>query len=315
MTDGDRNEAASRPELRGAIGGFGFFALAFGTMIGVGWITALGSWFVQAGPVGAMLAFVAGGALMLVIGLCYAEVTPMLPVAGGEVAYAYKAHGTPQAFVIGWALAFGYLSVSAFEAVSVGLVLSFLFPRDRHHAAVRGGGLDRVCLPPGPGPGIHGRDHRDQLPRSCGRVQGSGRAHRAVSGLCGAVHQRGDHGWRRGEPGAPLRRLILGSGGLWRESLAVFVTVPFWFVGFDTIPQAAEERRRGSPLGRLGLYVVLAIVGSTAFYIAVILGAGMAGPWRDIVDADLPTAEAFAAAFRIGRDGPPGVGRRTHRTC
>ncbi len=62
-------------------------------MIGVGWITALGGWFEQAGPVGAMLAFTLGGTLMLVIGLCYAEVTPMLPVTGGEVAYAYKAYG------------------------------------------------------------------------------------------------------------------------------------------------------------------------------------------------------------------------------
>jgi amino acid transporter len=79
--------------------------------------------------------------------------------------------------------------------------------------------------------------------------------------------------------------------------LAVFVTVPFWYVGFDTIPQAAEERREGSSLRRLGLYVVLAIIGSTAFYIAIILGAGMAAPWRGIVDEDLPTAAAFSAAF------------------
>ena len=85
--------STARPELKRAISGFGFFALAFGSMIGVGWITALGGWFEQAGPVGAMLAFTLGGTLMLVIGLCYAEVTPMLPVTGGEVAYAYKAYG------------------------------------------------------------------------------------------------------------------------------------------------------------------------------------------------------------------------------
>ena len=71
-----------RPELKRAISGFGFFALAFGSMIGVGWITALGGWFEQAGPVGAIVAFIAGGTLMLIIGLCYAEVTPMLPVTG-----------------------------------------------------------------------------------------------------------------------------------------------------------------------------------------------------------------------------------------
>ncbi|MDA1080333.1 MAG: hypothetical protein O2973_01450 [Gemmatimonadetes bacterium] len=43
-----------RTSLRRGIGTAGFFALAFGSMIGVGWVTALGSWFDQAGPVGAM---------------------------------------------------------------------------------------------------------------------------------------------------------------------------------------------------------------------------------------------------------------------
>ena len=50
--------STDRPELKRTISGFGFFALAFGSMIGVGWITALGGWFEQAGPVGAILAFV-----------------------------------------------------------------------------------------------------------------------------------------------------------------------------------------------------------------------------------------------------------------
>ncbi len=62
-----------RPQLKKAIGGLGFFSLAFGSMIGVGWITALGGWFEKAGPGGAMLAFVGGGALMLLIGLGYAS--------------------------------------------------------------------------------------------------------------------------------------------------------------------------------------------------------------------------------------------------
>ena len=117
-----------RPQLKKAINGLGFFALAFGSMIGVGWITTLDNWFNSAGPGGAMIAFIAGGFLMLLIGLCYAELTPMMPVTGGEVAYAYKAFGTDKAFLVGWFLAFGYLSVSAFEAVSIGMVLGYLFP-------------------------------------------------------------------------------------------------------------------------------------------------------------------------------------------
>ena len=105
-----------RPQLKQVIGRLGFFSLAFGAMIGVGWITGLKQMFENAGPVGTAIAFVAGGGLMIVIGLCYAETMQRLPVTGGEVAYAYQAFGTRQAFVIGWCLAFGYLSVSGSPA-------------------------------------------------------------------------------------------------------------------------------------------------------------------------------------------------------
>ena len=117
-------EVKQRPELKKAIGRFGFFSLAFGSMIGVGWITGLEGLFFDAGPVGTSIAFVAGGLLMIVIGMCYAEAMKLLPVTGGEVAYAYKAFGTSKAFLVGWCLAIGYLSVSASEAVSVGWLCS-----------------------------------------------------------------------------------------------------------------------------------------------------------------------------------------------
>jgi APA family basic amino acid/polyamine antiporter len=266
-------------------------------MIGVGWITALGSWFQQAGPAGAIVAFVAGGSLMLVIGLCYAEVTPMLPVSGGEVAYAYKAQGTPWAFVTGWFLAFGYLSVSAFEAISVGLVTSYLLP-----------GIDWVPLYEISGSTVYA-SHLLMALVFTGFITainyfGVGVASAVQIGLtalfllCAIVFVAAGVG--NGEI-ANLRPIFgdvaLGGGSL-AGVLAVFVTVPFWYVGFDTIPQAAEERREGSSLRRLGVYVVMAIAGSTLFYVAVILAAGMAGPWRDIVREPLATAAAFEAAFR-----------------
>lgn len=104
------------------------FTLSFGTIIGVGWITVLGTWVTQAGPAGAMLGFAGGGLVMLFIGLCYAEVATMYPVSGGEVAYVYEMYGTKLAFAAGWLLAFNYIAVTSFEAISVGWVLSALFP-------------------------------------------------------------------------------------------------------------------------------------------------------------------------------------------
>ena len=117
-----------RPQLQKGIGKAGLFSLAFGAMIGVGWVTAMGTWLSNAGPVGAIIAFILGGLLMLAIGLCYAEVTAALPLSGGEVAYAYKAYGISPAFIVGWFLVFGYLSVSAFEAISISKVISYLIP-------------------------------------------------------------------------------------------------------------------------------------------------------------------------------------------
>src|SRR6185369_11469809 len=63
------HELAAEPrQLSRAISGSEFFALGFGTIIGVGWVIVLGDWLRQAGPLGAMLAFVAGGLVMVVVG-------------------------------------------------------------------------------------------------------------------------------------------------------------------------------------------------------------------------------------------------------
>ena len=84
------------------------FTLAFGSIIGVGWITVLGSWLTQAGAVGAILAFVGGGFIMLLIGLCYSEIASMYPVSGGEVAYFYEMYGIEMSFFAGWFLALNF---------------------------------------------------------------------------------------------------------------------------------------------------------------------------------------------------------------
>ncbi|KAA5648825.1 amino acid permease, partial [Pseudomonas aeruginosa] len=44
-------------------------ALAFGAMIGWGWVVSSGHWIMEAGSLGAILAFAIGGLLVLLIGL------------------------------------------------------------------------------------------------------------------------------------------------------------------------------------------------------------------------------------------------------
>src|SRR5258708_13819757 len=69
-----------------------YFALAFGTMIGVGWLVLMDDWLGRGGPFGAILAFGIGGFLLLPIGYVYGEWVTRLPDAAGEAAY------TPHAF-------------------------------------------------------------------------------------------------------------------------------------------------------------------------------------------------------------------------
>ncbi len=64
---------AGPKELREEVGAGQFFTLAFGCIIGVAWVVVLGEWLSLAGPIGAILGFLVGGAVMMLIGLCYAE--------------------------------------------------------------------------------------------------------------------------------------------------------------------------------------------------------------------------------------------------
>ena len=273
----------------------GLFALAFGSMIGVGWVTATGSWLEQAGPLGAMFAFLAGGAVMLCIGFCYAEATPMLPVAGGEVAYAYKAFGTGKSFIVGWGLAFGYITISGFEAISIGKVLSFMFPA-----------IDAWPLYEVAGDTVYG-------------------SHLLLALVCTAymtwLHYRGVAQAARLQTAltfafvaATLAFIVAGIGGgkiehltplfastethsWWGGLLAVFVTVPFWFVGFDTIPQAAEEADASVKPRSLAFLILASIAAATLFYVVLILSVAVCAPRSQIVGADLPVAAAFQATF------------------
>jgi len=283
-----------RPQLRKGIGKAGLFSLAFGAMIGVGWVTAMGSWLTNAGPVGAIIAFLLGGLLILVIGFCYAEVTAALPLSGGEVAYAYKAYGSGKSFVIGWFLTFGYLSVSAFEAVSINKVLSYLIPS-----------IDFLSIYSINGSPVY-------------------ISHIGISAffviLISAINYTGVKNSARFQVGLTILFVLLtfvfvitgfvmgewknlepmfsetSNGSIASGIAMVLVTVPFWFVGFDTIPQAAEEADQAISFKTIGLLILISIVSAIGFYVLLILSTSMAAPWNEILNEKLPTASAFEQA-------------------
>jgi basic amino acid/polyamine antiporter, APA family len=53
--------SSSSPALRRALGARDYFTLAFGTMIGVGWMVVIDDWLTRGGAIGTMAGFLIGG--------------------------------------------------------------------------------------------------------------------------------------------------------------------------------------------------------------------------------------------------------------
>lgn len=271
------------------------FALSFGTIVGVGWITVLGHWLSGAGPLGAIAAFGAGGLLMLAIGLCYAEAASMMPNAGGEVVYAHRTFGPTAGFVAGWVLSLIYISVTAFEAISVGWITA-------------------VLLPPLEGPVLY---------EAFGSEVTAGNAAIGLAGMLviGYLNWRGARnaagfqdvmtwslilislvfiavGLLRGDP-ANLQPLFASPDlpGAATGIVAVFVMTPFFFAGFNVLPQAIAEKSPEVSLRTVSLLILATIVGALVFYVLVILASAMTLNRAEMMQYDLPAAAAFRAAF------------------
>ena len=90
--------------------------IAFGAMIGWGWVISTGDWINRGGALGAAIGFALGGIMIFFVGLTYAELTAAMPQCGGEHVFSYKAMGATGSFVCTWGIILGYVGVVCFEA-------------------------------------------------------------------------------------------------------------------------------------------------------------------------------------------------------
>ncbi len=73
------------PSLARTLRTLDYFTLAFGTMVGVGWLITMDDWLSRGGPLGALLGFAIGGAFLLPIGYVYGRLVTMIPDAAGFI--------------------------------------------------------------------------------------------------------------------------------------------------------------------------------------------------------------------------------------
>lgn len=283
-----------RQELQKSLNMKDVLALAFGTMIGWGWIMLAGSWVGNGGTMGAILAFLLGGVMAIFVGLTYAELTPALPLAGGELVFSYRAMGYNASWFTGWMITLAYLGVAAWEGPALSNALGFLFGGKLPQLGVlyefQGSQVTGIFLLIGVVGAIIMTILNLAGAKSSAIFQTTATVAMAIGGIAFFVS-----GVATGDV-ENLKPMFTDGQGL----VAVILAVPAMFVGFDVIPQAAEEMNM--PLNKIGKIMIIAIVMAATWYIIMILGTAMSTPGDVLAgyvnDPDcVPVANCFAYAL------------------
>ncbi len=263
-------------------------AMAFGAAIGWAWVVLSGEWLQGGGTMGAILGFVLGGIMVLFVGMTYSELCPAMPKCGGEHVFSLRALGFNWSFVCSWALALSYLGVVAFEAVSLPSVLSYIVPSMFRGYAYTIAGVDIYV--PFILVGVAGAVLLTafnyvgaQFASWLQKVLTIGILLVGIFLIVGA-----------GTAGDVANTRPFFTNGV-SGVMSVMVITPFFMVGFDVIPQAAEETDIEPK--RLGRACLLSILMSVVWYCLIIFCVSMLMTGEDIQNATMCTAEALAKAW------------------
>ena len=275
-------------KLLKVLGNRDVLVLAFGAMIGWGWVVTAGLWITEAGSLGAILAFLIGGILVVFVGLTYAELAAALPLSGGELFYGYAAMGRLLSYIMTWAIILGYVSVVAFEAVALPTVFDYLFPGYGKGYMYTIAGWDVMAT--WAGVGVAG-----SILIAWINYRGMKLASVVMTILTLLIVVAGIlliTGSSIAGNAANMQPLF-GSGV--KGILVVLIMTPFMFVGFDVIPQAAEEINL--PRKRIGQLLVFSVLMAVAWYVLIIFGVSRVLTPSEISGSALVTADAMAKAF------------------
>ena len=187
-----------------------------------------------------------------------------MPQAGGEHVYSHRALGATASFVCTWAILLGYVSVVAFEAVALPTVVDYLVPGfSRGYLwTVAGWDVNLTWVLVGVTAAIVITVINVLGIRTAARLQILATVLVLLVGLLlvggGVANGETEHASNRSSTTARA------------DCSSVLIMVPFMFVGFDVIPQSAEEI--DIPFSEIGRLLMLSIVMAVFWYVAMIWG-------------------------------------------
>lgn len=119
----ENNKSAFKKQLSPAH----VWALAFGCIIGWGSFINPGKKFLpNSGVEGTAIAMILGAAVMIIIAFAYAYMVPKYPKAGGEFNYTKNSFGKVPAYICGWFLLAAYLTNVPMNSTAIGLIVDGL---------------------------------------------------------------------------------------------------------------------------------------------------------------------------------------------
>lgn len=277
----------NRNSLSKVLGRTDILAIGFGTMVGWGWVMLATTWLTQAGFLGAVFAFLIGAMIILGVGLTYGEMTAALPLAGGEVVYVYRALGQKSAWIVGWVMTYAYLGVAAWEGIALATALNSFFPITQvvplwdiagytvhlSWAAVGMVGAVIMLL----------LNLFATRPAVIFQVMAT-----AAVIMVALLLLFGGVTFGTPENIGP----VFQSG---KGFLYVLLMVPAMLIGFDVIPQSAEEMN--IPPKSVGKMALVCIIFSVIWYLVIIVGLALAAPVEIRVSGSIPAADVMSYVY------------------
>ncbi|MGB8734223.1 MAG: APC family permease [Candidatus Sulfotelmatobacter sp.] len=268
-----------------------YFTLAWGTMVGVGWLVVMDDWLLRGGALGALLGFAIGGALLFPIGWVYGKLVAAMPDAAGEIAYTAAAFSRPISFSTGWMMMLAYFIVCPWEAVAVGRIAGYIVPSldslEIYRIAGRPVYLPHLIIGLALTALLTTLNYRGiRLSATFQNWTAFGTLALFIVFVALGVSKGSPHNFPPLFTHAPLVSFLL-----------VVQIVPYFMTGFESVSKAAEEStpefRSQSFLQAIWMAILVGIL----FYTIIIAAVAFVAPWHDLTGEKFMTAVAFQRAL------------------
>lgn len=124
-----KEEIDSQPQkLQRAMKSRHLLMISIGGVMGTGFFIGSGYAIGEAGPFGAISAYLFGGLIMYLVMVCLGELSVIMPVSGSFQAHAEKYIGPATGFMMGWTYWLSWAIYIGLEFVAAGILMARWFP-------------------------------------------------------------------------------------------------------------------------------------------------------------------------------------------